>query len=327
MVMLIIIIILGKYAESEPAIQRSDTEVPEITGEKLAIADQGTHTEATERPQRKYGIIYTAVKNALYTVAGIHFATCFANLLAGLVIFETLSFDQRFLIAASQQLATLQLIASGLLFAKSLTLPYIILCAAQAGLSVAFTIMDIKHDHKPFEKQCLTSHWPTLFPGKPTLRPDIQIMFSAILWLLALVYFIVQYWRGSIKLSKTSSQSWDIHQKPLEDLALSRWLAPKNNNLKSCLLMLLLVAVTFGVWIVMVYFTVMIYAAATHLKIDKSDQELRSFGQILALCTVGASVWQLAWFSATCGKELKEKKKTVISPGNSGSEQAVPGGG
>jgi len=126
----------------------------------------------------------------LYGISGIQFGTSFAQLVASLILFDGLSFDQKFLIAAAQQVATVQLITSGFLCATLLKVSHLILCVAQSGLSLAYGIMTFMHDHKPLEKQCLTSHWPTAGGAKPPLHPDILAMVFAILWILGLAYLI-----------------------------------------------------------------------------------------------------------------------------------------
>jgi len=47
---------------------------------------------------------------------------------------------------------------------------------------------------------------------------------------------------------------------------------------------------------------VRVYAAAGHLKRNRSDQELKNFGQILALSTVGVAMWDLFQsYEGRCG--------------------------
>lgn len=48
---------------------------------------------------------------------------------------------------------------------------------------------------------------------------------------------------------------------------------------------------TIIAWAVFLTDTINIYVAASHLKRHAADQKIRSFGQILALNTVGTSVW------------------------------------
>jgi hypothetical protein len=212
----------------------------------------------------------------LYGISGIQFGTSFAQLVASLIIFDGLSFDQKFLIAAGQQVATVQLITSGFLCATLLNVSHFILCVAQSALSLAYGIMTFMHDHKPLEKQCLTLHWPTAGGAKPSLHPDILAMVFAILWILVLGYvcYLIYHFHNLRKLLEIHSQIIKNPQLPFPE-----WL--------------LLSSVCH--WCIMAYFTVMIYTSAAHLKQNRSDHELKTFGQILALCTVGTSVWQLVW--------------------------------
>jgi len=59
------------------------------------------------------------------------------------------------------------------------------------------------------------------------------------------------------------------------------------------MLRVLYVAVTIAGWVILAVFTTNIYAAAANLKENSSDSELKNFGQILALSTIGVLLWEL----------------------------------
>jgi len=213
----------------------------------------------------------------LYKVCGVLYGTFFAQLIASLVIFDSLSFDQRFLIAATQVIATVQITTSGFFF-KTYTLlrrAHTTLCLIQSALSFAFGIMAMRPDKDPLEKECLVSYWPSGLSSL-ALRPDILAMLGACWWAIMLVYMCAKSWPA--KAPKTATLGVRAPKVPK-----GKWnqVAPITlaSSIACC-------------WVVMVYFTVTTYVTAGHLKRSSADQELRSFGQILALCTIGGSLWQ-----------------------------------
>ena len=213
---------------------------------------------------------------ALYRICGVLYATFFAQLVGSLIIFDDLTFDQRFLIAATQVIATVQIISSGIIFAETLNSAHIVLCIVESALSFAYGAMAMRHDNRPLEKQCLASYWPSAL-STSTLRPDILAMIGACFWVIGLACTCLKV--GLYGPSGFHKHSKKEYPKTYKDLG-----APK-----------VLVIGTAICWIVMVYFTITTYTSAAHLKRDASDQELWTFGQILALCTIGTSVWQLVW--------------------------------
>ncbi|KAF8244393.1 hypothetical protein K440DRAFT_609689 [Wilcoxina mikolae CBS 423.85] len=235
-----------------------------------------------------------ALAKGLYKVCGVLYGTFFAQLIASLVIFDSLSFDQRFLIAATQVIATVQITTSGFFFETYTLLrsAHTTLCLIQSGLSFAYGFMAMRPDKQPLEKQCLVSYWPSRLSSS-ALRPDILAMLGACWWAIVLVYMCVKGWPhwktqfkafinpskdGTSEASKTAAQG----------------VRASEATLKGRVAPIVLACSTACCWVVMVYFTITTYLTAGHLKKSSADQELRSFGQILALCTIGGSVWQLS---------------------------------
>ncbi|KAF8542156.1 hypothetical protein BDD12DRAFT_877067 [Trichophaea hybrida] len=229
----------------------------------------------------------------LYKVCGVLYGTFFAQLIASLVIFDSLSFDQRFLIAATQVIATVQITTSGFFFKtyELLHNAHTTLCLIQSGLSFAYGIMAMRPDKNPLEKQCLVSYWPSELSSS-ALRPDILAMLGACWWAIVWAYMCVQGWQrwkeqfktfiNTLTNRTTRPSKAAAHSDGTSDGISENRVAP-----------IVLAYCTACCWIVMVYFTITTYLTAGHLKKSSADQELRSFGQILALCTIGGSLWQL----------------------------------
>ncbi|KAF8542572.1 hypothetical protein BDD12DRAFT_824416 [Trichophaea hybrida] len=245
------------------------------------------------------------LEKALLKITNVETVICIAQMIATLVLVKDLTVDQMLVIADVQFVALVQVAGCAYIFYKYLrpinfilygTLAIMLLIAGSRAK------IDSEHPERELQRRCLTAYLTAFSRIFMWFRPDISYFLTGFLWPVVI---------GVCWQLKYPEYSISVFEK------LSR-LTPK--MLSSGFLILTIIA-----WVVFLIDTINIYVAASHVKSHAADQEMKSFGQILALATVGTSIWD---FYDTWKEWRRPDTKQSHSTGTRGGyDLASQGGG
>jgi hypothetical protein len=207
-------------------------------------------------------------------------------MIATLIVFNDLTVDQLLLVSYVQACTTFQIIGCSTLTFKHLRKLHFLVYTALAAIEIVAGTQarTYIHTRRALELQCLSIY---LGRGLNTgSGPDTMFFISGAYYVLTITLCV--YLMRLMHLSKDNSQAARGGQ-----LQRSKTFLWKTGTMYWRLIQVIYTVLSVMGWIVLVVLLIRIYVAAAHLKKSRSDRELRSFGQILALATVPVAVWDL----------------------------------
>ncbi|KAF8535691.1 hypothetical protein BDD12DRAFT_912619 [Trichophaea hybrida] len=227
------------------------------------------------------------LEKALLKVIDISLLTSIAQMVATLVVIDTLTTDQLYLISNAQLMITIQIVGCTTIVIKYLTSIHIFLYTTLSAMLFAAGVKVKMSESQMLQGQCLQAYWPVSNANRAAFRPDLHFCITAAYWPAAASW----HWLLGLydKRINTQEQCHDPeNHRTRNPKFVLRWFHRVVAYIRSCY-----ISFTVAGWVTFVIVTIMIYTASSHMKRNASDRELRSFGQILALSTIGTSVWEI----------------------------------